>query len=153
MSTTDKNALCGEVEEALSEILDGTASARLFDHVADCDACRDMRHEATLAAERVRAAGADFRPADDFADRLIERLEAARPGAPAASAPRSSERRAETSERKAESVVVRGGATEPGAGTAATVFDPLAAAKAEGAGDNATTFDPLAAAKAEGAGD
>jgi hypothetical protein len=153
MSTTEKNALCGEVEEALSQILDGTASARLFDHVADCDACRDMRHEATLAAERVRDAGADFRPADDFADRLLERLEAARPGAPAsaASAPRSSDRKAERSDRKAESVVVHGGATEPGAETAATVFDPLAAAKAESGGDNATTFDPLAAAKAEAA--
>jgi len=76
--------LCSEVEERLSEVLDGTAPAALYDHLADCDACRDLRHDAAQAAERIAAAGADFRPAEGFVDALVARLEAARPagGAP-----------------------------------------------------------------------
>ena len=70
MSTTE---MCQEVEESLSDLLDGTANARLYDHVAECDACRDLKHEAALVADRVRDAGADFRPADDYTHTLIRR--------------------------------------------------------------------------------
>ena len=83
------SGLCSEVEERLSEVLDGTAPATLFDHIAECDACRDSRHEASLAAEMVASAAADFRPAGDFAEQLLARVTAARPGAPVA--PSSSE--------------------------------------------------------------
>jgi hypothetical protein len=125
MSTTQNREMCREVEESLSEILDGTASARLFDHVAECDDCRDLKYEAQQAADRVRDAGADFRPADDFVEKLLGKLEAARP---ASSGPKASAAaRAITIE--ATPVVVRTGAMEPGVETAATVFDPLAAAK------------------------
>jgi Vault protein inter-alpha-trypsin domain/von Willebrand factor type A domain/FecR protein len=155
--STENDRMCVEVEEQLTEILDGTASARLFDHLAGCDRCRDLRYEAERAGARVASAGVDFRPADDFFDRLVARLDAARPEDHAASAPRESAPRSTASATRASagdtrssadsgSVVVRSSPPEPGMETAATVFDPLAAAKAESV---ATTFDPLAAAKAE----
>ncbi|MFT3773471.1 MAG: VIT domain-containing protein [Minicystis sp.] len=125
MSTTETRGMCQEVEESLSEILDGTASARLFDHVAECDACRDLKYEAQAAAERVRDAGADFRPADDFVEKLIGRLDAARP---ASSGPKAATRAAAVT-LESTPVVVRTGPIEAGVETAATVFDPLAAAK------------------------
>ncbi|WP_437527667.1 VIT domain-containing protein [Sorangium sp. So ce726] len=76
---TGSVGLCGEVEEQLAEVLDGTARPALYEHIAGCDACRDLRHDAARAAEIAAAAGADFRPADGFADALLRRLEAARP--------------------------------------------------------------------------
>jgi hypothetical protein len=121
--------MCQEVEESLSEILDGTAQARLYDHVAECDACRDLKYEAQTAADRVRDAGADFRPAPDFAEALLARLEAARP---ASSGPKVAPGRAALAATEPSTpVVVRTGPIEAGGETAATVFDPLAAAKAE----------------------
>ena len=47
--STQTSGLCLEVEESLSDILEGTAAARLYDHIAECDACRDKRHDAELA--------------------------------------------------------------------------------------------------------
>ncbi|MGK3984765.1 VIT domain-containing protein [Sorangium sp. So ce136] len=82
---TDSAGLCGEVEEQLAEVLDGTARPALYEHIAGCDACRDRRHDAARAAEVAAAAGADFRPADDFAEALLRRLEAARPSGGASS--------------------------------------------------------------------
>ncbi|XXT18322.1 VIT domain-containing protein [Sorangium sp. So ce429] len=82
---TDSAGLCGEVEEQLAEVLDGTARPALYEHIAGCDACRDRRHDAARAAEVVAASGADFRPADDFAEALLRRLEAARPSGGASS--------------------------------------------------------------------
>ncbi|WP_437712500.1 VIT domain-containing protein [Sorangium sp. So ce448] len=76
---TGSVGLCGEVEEQLAEVLDGTARPALYEHIAGCDACRDLRHDAARAAEIAAAAGADFRPADGFADALLRRIEAARP--------------------------------------------------------------------------
>ncbi|WP_437811267.1 VIT domain-containing protein [Sorangium sp. So ce1078] len=76
---TGSAGLCGEVEEQLAEVLDGTAPPALYEHIAGCDACRDLRHDAARAAEVAAAAGADFRPAGDFAEALLRRLEAARP--------------------------------------------------------------------------
>ena len=93
MSTTEFSSMCQEVEERLSEVLDGTASQRLFDHIASCDACRDLRHEATHASDFVSGSGKDFRPAEDFLEKLVARLDEARPddhAAPVASAPRES---------------------------------------------------------------
>lgn len=136
MSTTETRGMCEEVEESLSEILDGTASARLFDHIADCDACRDLKYEAQRASERTREAGADFRPADDFVEQLLGRLEAARPAASGAGAkkisatvPAEPAPIALAGGDESAGVVVRSGPVEPGAETAMTVFDPLAAAK------------------------
>ncbi|WP_437732845.1 VIT domain-containing protein [Sorangium sp. So ce1335] len=76
---TGSAGLCGEVEEQLAEVVEGTARPSLYEHIAGCDACRDLRHDAARAAEAAAAAGADFRPADDFAEALLRRIEAARP--------------------------------------------------------------------------
>ena len=135
MSTTEFSSMCQEVEERLSEVLDGTASARLFDHIASCDACRDLRYEATRASELVGSSGKDFRPADDFVEKLVAQLEAARSedhAAPLASAPRESAPRESASlTHDSGNIVIRASTSTPGMETAATVFDPLAAAKAE----------------------
>jgi tetratricopeptide (TPR) repeat protein len=69
--------LCREVLEHLSEVLDGSAEERLLDHVADCDHCRDLRHEAARAERLVKSAGADFAPSADFEQKLTTALVAA----------------------------------------------------------------------------
>lgn len=81
MSST-KSDMCLEVEDSLADILDGFAPTRLIDHIAECDGCRDKRYEAERAAEAIEHAGADFRPSEDFAERMIAAVLEARPGAP-----------------------------------------------------------------------
>lgn len=111
-NTTETSELCRQVEEELAEVIEGRASADLYDHIADCDACRDLRHEATKASALVRRAGADFRAPEGFEDRLIARLlEAPLPGA--VEAPAASVK------------------TLPGLATAPTELDALAAARSE----------------------
>lgn len=60
MSDAENSARCLEVQERLSEVLDGEAPGSLYDHIADCDACRDLRYEAELAAAKIANAAADF---------------------------------------------------------------------------------------------
>ncbi|MCK6587078.1 MAG: FecR domain-containing protein, partial [Polyangiaceae bacterium] len=84
MSTTESKSMCAEIEERLSEVLDGTAPASFYDHIAECDACRDKRHEASKAAELVASASADFRAPSNFAEQLLAKVEAARPLGPVA---------------------------------------------------------------------
>jgi hypothetical protein len=75
--TEDKNqnALCARIEEQMAEILDGTAAEELYDHIADCDACRDARHDAEQAAHLCAAAGADYRPPTDLEQRALAALD------------------------------------------------------------------------------
>ncbi|UQA61556.1 VIT domain-containing protein [Polyangium aurulentum] len=91
MSTSETNAggLCREVEEQIADVLEGTAPQALYDHIADCDACRDLRHDAERAAELVSHAGADFRADAGFADRVLARLDVAKLEAPAGAASKS----------------------------------------------------------------
>ncbi len=143
MSTMERSELCQEAEQELSDLLEGSAKAALHDHVAECDECRDLKHEAAIAAARMRDAGADFRPGADFLDKLVGRLEAARP---ASSAPRSRQvddggltrgqtalrppnPPSETRPSEGSTVVIRTGPIDPGGETARTVFDPMAEAK------------------------
>ena len=60
MSATEMKSVCAEVEERLSEVLDGTAPGTLYDHIAECDACRDKRYEASRVADMVAGAAADL---------------------------------------------------------------------------------------------
>src|SRR5438046_3086288 len=83
MSTEMNSNLCAEVEDAMASILDGTASAALYDHVAECDACRDRKHDATIAAQHILIAGGDFRAPEGFADALLARIDEQRPDGPA----------------------------------------------------------------------
>ncbi|HEX6767137.1 MAG TPA: FecR domain-containing protein, partial [Polyangiaceae bacterium] len=78
---------CVEVAERLAEVLDGTAEERLYEHIADCDVCRDARHEAERALAVTRDASADYREPSDLEARLERALsndakdEAERPSA------------------------------------------------------------------------
>ena len=67
--------LCAEVAEQLADILEGDASERILDHIADCDRCRDARHDAELAQKLVRDAGADYLPPADLETRVLEALD------------------------------------------------------------------------------
>ena len=87
MSTiSDKTGLCLQVEDNLADVLDGSADAALYEHIADCDTCRDLRYDAERAAGVVKSASADFRAPAGFADSLLAKLDAARPDGPNASA-------------------------------------------------------------------
>jgi Mg-chelatase subunit ChlD len=62
---TDRD-LCQSVDETMPEVLEGTASDELYDHIAGCDRCRDTRHDAERAAELVVDAAADYVHPEDF---------------------------------------------------------------------------------------
>jgi ferric-dicitrate binding protein FerR (iron transport regulator) len=129
-SEIHSGGLCQEVEERLSEVLDGSAPATLFEHIAECDTCRDRRHEATRAAEVAAVAGADFRPAADFAEQILARVQAARPGAPAAPSapPTSSAPAAPAAAPVTVTVTSASSADEPNLATNPTVLAPTSQA-------------------------
>jgi hypothetical protein len=81
MSATANSGRCLEVQERLSEVLDGEAPGSLYDHIADCDECRDLRHDAERAAARVALAGEDFQAAAGFEGRVRARVLEAQPAA------------------------------------------------------------------------
>jgi Vault protein inter-alpha-trypsin domain/FecR protein/von Willebrand factor type A domain len=130
---------CADVEERMAEILEGSAPEPLYEHVAECDRCRDARYEAEKCRDAVIAAGADYVPPEDLEARLLGALDkrgdggATGPitpatreptGAPAASAPsgESSDRRVSHTERMALPQSVRSAEAErTAAGTAHTL--------------------------------
>lgn len=68
---------CAEVGERLAEILDGTAEARLLEHVSECDDCRDAKHDAERLRKRTQDAAADYRaPAGGYEERVLKALDA-----------------------------------------------------------------------------
>jgi hypothetical protein len=79
--TDPSTTQCADVEEHLADILDGTAPEALFEHIAECDRCRDLRHDAEAARDLVLHAGADYRASADLAER-VERAVRALPVAP-----------------------------------------------------------------------
>jgi hypothetical protein len=91
-----KSEQCLETEDSIAGVLEGLSSARLIDHVVDCDHCRDLKYEAEIVTEAVAQAGADFQPSAGFAERMIGLVLEARPDGPAptsqalSSAPRTS---------------------------------------------------------------
>ncbi|HEX5099874.1 MAG TPA: hypothetical protein VFV94_10260 [Polyangiaceae bacterium] len=123
MASTNQSERCAEVLEHLGEVLDGTASPELRDHVAECDRCRDVRHEAEEARRLAESAGLDHRPVAELEARVLAALEArdatkpaedtAKPlqGAPAkAHGEAKSERKADAKgERKAAKAPARSG--------------------------------------------
>lgn len=75
---------CRRSDEHLSCLLDGCASDELSAHVAECDACRDARHDAECAARDVSAAGRDFEVPPELAENLARSVPATKTAAPAA---------------------------------------------------------------------
>ena len=77
MTDVTKSEVCSEVEEQLSEILDGQAPEALIEHLADCDRCRDLRHDAERARELLAGAGADYVVPADLESSVLSALDAA----------------------------------------------------------------------------
>src|SRR5688572_12546302 len=75
--TSEESNLCSEVEDRMAEILDGSAPDHLLDHLADCDRCRDARHDAERARELVAASPGDYEPPADLESRILAALDAA----------------------------------------------------------------------------
>ncbi len=88
-SETNQDRLCKDVEERMTEVLDGTASRELMDHIADCDTCRDNRYDAERVASVVAKAGADFQADAGLADRILGRIDVDKLPAPTGAIPRS----------------------------------------------------------------
>lgn len=89
--TDTMNDRCAELEERMTELLDGTAPEALYDHLSECDRCRDARHEAEQAAALISESGADYRLPADLEARMLGALDA-RGDAPAAEEPAASGR-------------------------------------------------------------
>src|SRR5262245_28874322 len=68
---------CQDVRDQLCELADGEpeAIARHAEHLADCDECRDARHDAARLAAVIRAAGDDHVPRQDLAERVLAALD------------------------------------------------------------------------------
>ncbi len=88
-SETNQDRLCREVDERMTEVLDGTAPRELMDHLADCDVCRDNRYDAERTASFVTKAGADFQADAGLADRILARIDVDKLPAPTGAIPRS----------------------------------------------------------------
>lgn len=74
---------CETAHDRVADLLDGTAPVELVDHVASCDRCRDLRHDASRVASLVAAAGDDFQPIVDLEARLFAALDGRAPAPPA----------------------------------------------------------------------
>ena len=58
---TEGESVCRQVDDNMSDIIDGVAPAALFDHVAGCDRCRDARFETEQVLLRVASTSDDYR--------------------------------------------------------------------------------------------
>ena len=74
--TDAKTTLCEEVQAEIGRVLDGVAAPELYDHIADCDACRDLRHDAQRALVWVKAAGDDFVEIPGLDEKLLAAIDA-----------------------------------------------------------------------------
>ena len=74
---SEQKITCAELEDQLAALIDGDEAtlARFADHLAECDRCRDLKHDAELAAELVPHAGADFRLPDDLEQRVLAAID------------------------------------------------------------------------------
>lgn len=87
MSDQAPSVKCEQALEELASVLDGSAKAHILQHLAECDACRDARHDAERAELLMSEAGSDFTLPRDFAQRLTMPAEAAAPQAAAPTEP------------------------------------------------------------------
>jgi ferric-dicitrate binding protein FerR (iron transport regulator)/Mg-chelatase subunit ChlD len=69
---TGPTPTCADVLDALAQIVEGDEETieRFANHLASCDHCRDLRHDARLAAEAAAEAGAAYEHPNDFGDKL-----------------------------------------------------------------------------------
>lgn len=76
--------ICARVRESLADVLDGSAPDELFDHIVDCDVCRDLRHDAERAVRESRRAGDGYRLPENLEARVLGALGEAPGAAPVA---------------------------------------------------------------------
>ncbi|HNS98145.1 MAG TPA: VIT domain-containing protein [Polyangiaceae bacterium] len=76
MSKQSQDDLCQRVQEQIADVLLGDVDPELLEHIADCDACRDLRFEAQAVVEALEQAGADYVHPQDFETSLAARLDA-----------------------------------------------------------------------------
>ncbi len=79
MNENTSSVSCERVAEEMAGVLDGSAAVEVLEHVADCDACRDARHDAERAELLMTEAGSDFEVPEGFAQRLQARDDAVTP--------------------------------------------------------------------------
>jgi ferric-dicitrate binding protein FerR (iron transport regulator)/tetratricopeptide (TPR) repeat protein len=93
-----------EVMDDLAALVAGDADtiARHADHLAQCDQCRDAKHEAAQLAARVADAGADYVPSEQLVERVMAKIDADAPKPVAAptTKPSTSDKRPRKSQRK-----------------------------------------------------
>ena len=62
---------CARVIDEMASVLDGSAPPELLAHVAECDACRDARHDAERGELLMSEAGSDFVVSPSLAQALL----------------------------------------------------------------------------------
>lgn len=67
---TDKPE-CLHIRENLDALADDTLSDAMREHVANCDECRDLRHDVRETARLLGGAGGDYKHPEDFAQRVL----------------------------------------------------------------------------------
>ncbi|MFO0560030.1 MAG: VIT domain-containing protein [Polyangiales bacterium] len=70
------NPECLHIRENLDQLAEDTLSDAMREHVAQCDECRDLRHEVRETARALGAAGGDYKHPEHFADRVMAAAEA-----------------------------------------------------------------------------
>jgi Mg-chelatase subunit ChlD/tetratricopeptide (TPR) repeat protein len=80
---------CEALRDELAALVDGDADAlrRHAEHLAECDDCRDLRHEARRVAERTAEAGREYAAPGDLEARVLAALAARGPGVGAPTSP------------------------------------------------------------------
>jgi hypothetical protein len=66
---------CLKIRDDLAALLDDQLPDDLRAHVAQCDSCRDLRHDLRQAAGALAGAGGDYRHPDGFAERVLAAAE------------------------------------------------------------------------------
>ncbi|HEY4182762.1 MAG TPA: FecR domain-containing protein [Kofleriaceae bacterium] len=68
---------CNDVLDDLADIVAGDSAAisRHAEHLASCDACRDLRHDVESAAGLAAHAGDDYVPSADLASRVLAKID------------------------------------------------------------------------------
>jgi ferric-dicitrate binding protein FerR (iron transport regulator) len=69
------NPECLHIRENLDALADETLSDAMREHVAQCDECRDLRHELREATRALAAAGGDYKHPEGFAERVMAAAE------------------------------------------------------------------------------
>ena len=77
MTTTNTTNDCSRLRDDLASLADDEPAAvdAHADHLAECDECRDARHEARTIARALATAGDEFEETDDFHARLMRAVD------------------------------------------------------------------------------